>query len=248
MILNHLWGLYAHPHTEWHTIDERHDSFRNSLTHILIVALIPPICAYYSAVHIGWSIGVGEPITLTANSALMLSIAMYVTLIIGVLALSYLVHWMGHTFGSDPSYTTSLELAAYTSTPLFMVGFSAFFPHLWFVMIIGLIGLSYSVYLLYVGVPILMHIPKEQGFIYASSVVTVGLVLLVWIGMAAVFRYSSLAALTASLAAPALQVWLNGPSLMTVAVAVMSALLIWRHAPNIRKLIAGQESKIGQKA
>ncbi len=75
-----------------------------------------------------------------------------------------------------------------------------------------------------------------------------GLVLLVWIGMAAVFRYSSLAALTASLAAPALQVWLNGPSLMTVAVAVMSALLIWRHAPNIRKLIAGQESKIGQKA
>ena len=72
MILNHLWGLYAHPHTEWHTIDERHDSFRNSLTHILIVALIPPICAYYSAVHIGWSIGVGDPITLTANSALML--------------------------------------------------------------------------------------------------------------------------------------------------------------------------------
>ena len=107
MILNHLWGLYAHPHTEWHTIDERHDSFRNSLTHILLVALIPPICAYYSAVHIGWSIGVGDPITLTANSAFKLSVAMYVTLIIGVLALSYLVHWMGHTFGSDPSYTTS---------------------------------------------------------------------------------------------------------------------------------------------
>jgi hypothetical protein len=145
MILNHLWGLYAHPHTEWHTIDERHDSFRNSLTHILLVALIPPICAYYSAVHIGWSIGVGDPITLTANSAFKLSVAMYVTLIIGVLALSYLVHWMGHTFGSDPSYTTSLELAAYTSTPLFMVGFSAFFPHLWFVMLIGLVGLTYSV-------------------------------------------------------------------------------------------------------
>jgi hypothetical protein len=179
MILNHLWGLYAHPHTEWHTIDEGHDSFRNSLTHILVVALIPSVCAYYSAVHIGWSIGVGDPITLTAESAFMLSIAMYIALIAGVFALAYLAHWMGHTFGSDPSYTTALELAAYTSTPLFMVGFSAFFPHLWFVMIIGLIGLSYSIYLLYVGVPILMHIPKEQGFIYASSVVTVGLVLLV---------------------------------------------------------------------
>ena len=179
MILNHLWGLYAHPNTEWHTIDESHDSFRNSLIHILVVALIPSVGAYYSAVHIGWSIGVGAPITLTAESALTLSVAMYIAFIIGVFALAYLVHWMGHTFGSDPSYTTALELAAYTSTPLFMVGFSALFPHLWFVMVIGLIGLSYSIYLLYVGVPILMHIPKEQGFIYASSVVTVGLVLLV---------------------------------------------------------------------
>ncbi|MGN4868246.1 Yip1 family protein [Aeromonas caviae] len=139
----------------------------------------------------GWSIGVGDPITLTANSAFKLSVAMYVTLIIGVLALSYLVHWMGHTFGSDPSYTTSLELAAYTSTPLFMVGFSAFFPHLWFVMLIGLVGLTYSVYLLYIGVPILMHITKEQGFIYASSVVTVGLVLLVCVLAATAILWGS---------------------------------------------------------
>lgn len=75
-----------------------------------------------------------------------------------------------------------------------------------------------------------------------------GLVLLVWLLMAAVFRYSSLAALSASLAAPVIQAWMMGPGVLTVAVAVMSVLLIWRHAPNIRKLLAGQESKIGQKA
>lgn len=46
-------------------------------------------------------------------------------------------------------------------------------------MIAGLIGVAYSVYLLYTGVPILMHIPEERGFIYASSIVTCGLVLLV---------------------------------------------------------------------
>ncbi len=43
MILNHLWGLYAHPKEEWHTIDARHESFRYSLIHILLVALIPSI-------------------------------------------------------------------------------------------------------------------------------------------------------------------------------------------------------------
>ena len=44
---------------------------------------------------------------------------------------------------------------------------------------VGLVALAYSVYLLYTGVPILMHIPEERGFIYASSVVTCGLILLV---------------------------------------------------------------------
>lgn len=75
-----------------------------------------------------------------------------------------------------------------------------------------------------------------------------GLVLLVWIVMAAVFRYSSLAALTASLAAPVIQYFGWGPSALTLGVILMSALLIWRHEANIRKLMAGQESKLGQKA
>lgn len=191
MILNHLWGLYAHPKEEWHTIDERHESFKYSFIHILLVALIPSLCAYYSAVHLGWSVGVGKPLKLTSDSALLLSAAMYFALIVGVFALAYLAKWMAVTFGATPTYTQTLELAAYTSTPLFMVGFAAFYPELWFVASIGILGLAYSVYLLYVGVPILMHIPEERGFIYSSSVVTVGLVLLVCILAATAILWSS---------------------------------------------------------
>ena len=60
-----------------------------------------------------------------------------------------------------------------------MAGIAALFPQLWFVVVVGLGALAYSVYLLYSGVPIMMNIPEEKGFIYASSVVTCGLVLLV---------------------------------------------------------------------
>ncbi len=45
-----------------------------------------------------------------------------------------------------------------------------------------------------------------------------------------------------------IQYWLMGLNTMTACVVVMSALLIWRHEANIRKLLAGQESKLGQKA
>ncbi len=179
MILNHIWGLYAHPKEEWETIEKRHESLMYSLVHILTIALIPAICGYYAAAHIGWTIGVGDPIKLTQSSAGIMSVAMYFALIGGVFALAYLIHWMAKTFDSTPNFTQSLELAAYTATPLLMVGVTALFPVLWFVVMAGVAAMCYSVYLLYSGVPIMMNIPEEKGFIYASSVVTCGLVLLV---------------------------------------------------------------------
>ncbi|MFN4265452.1 MAG: glycerol-3-phosphate 1-O-acyltransferase PlsY [Aquabacterium sp.] len=91
-------------------------------------------------------------------------------------------------------------------------------------------------------------VATAAGVLLGYSGALGGLVLLVWISMAAIFRYSSLAALTASLAAPLIQYWLMGLNTMTGCVIVMSALLIWRHEANIRKLLAGQESKLGQKA
>lgn len=113
------------------------------------------------------------------------------------------------------------------------VGLGAFIGHLW---------------------PIFFKFEGGKGVATAAGVLLGfapalgGLVLLVWITMAVVFRYSSLAALTASLAAPVIQAWGWGLGPATVGTAIMSALLIWRHEANIRKLLAGQESKLGQKA
>ncbi|MBQ4831860.1 YIP1 family protein [Pseudoalteromonas sp. MMG010] len=181
MILNHLWGFYTHPLEEWQTIDNRHENVTYCLSHIVLIALFPCVMGYYSSVYLGWSIGSGDLVFLTASSAMLIAIMMYFALIVGVFALAYLSYWMATTFGAKPTFTQTLELAAYTATPVFMSALAAFYPALWFVVCMGLIALAYSVYLLYTGVPILMHIPQERGFIYASSVVTCGLILLVTI-------------------------------------------------------------------
>ena len=179
MILNHIWGLYAHPKDEWQTIEKRHESLSYSLMHILTISLIPAICGYYAAAHIGWTIGVGDPIKISISSARIMAVSMYFALVAGVFALAYLIQWMAKTFDSKPSFVQALELAAYTSTPLLMVGVTALFPVLWFVALAGIGAIAYSVYLLYSGIPIMMNIPEEKGFIYSSSIVTAGLVLLV---------------------------------------------------------------------
>lgn len=69
-----------------------------------------------------------------------------------------------------------------------------------------------------------------------------------WLAVAVITRYSSLSALSAALLAPVLAYMLFGLNAITMGTAVMGALLIWRHEANIRKLLAGQESKIGQKS
>jgi acyl phosphate:glycerol-3-phosphate acyltransferase len=72
--------------------------------------------------------------------------------------------------------------------------------------------------------------------------------LLTWVVIAAFFRYSSLASIVSAAFAPFYQLLIWEPSPIALAIAVMSLLLIWRHSGNIRKLLAGTESRLGQKA
>lgn len=67
----------------------------------------------------------------------------------------------------------------------------------------------------------------------------------VWLLVAFTTRYSSAAALSAAAATPLAGLVLFGPTATTAILAAISAILIWRHAGNIRKLLAGTESKIG---
>lgn len=71
--------------------------------------------------------------------------------------------------------------------------------------------------------------------------------LAIWLTVAVVTRYSSLAAVTAAFAAP-LVIWaIQGPTPVLATGAVMGAVLVWRHQGNLAKLLRGEESRIGQK-
>jgi len=72
-------------------------------------------------------------------------------------------------------------------------------------------------------------------------------VMLVWVLVFAVWRYSSLAALVAAALAPLYAFWQFGAEPRAWLVVLMAALLIWRHKSNIKKLLAGQEAGFGKK-
>ena len=68
-----------------------------------------------------------------------------------------------------------------------------------------------------------------------------------WLIIAVFFRYSSLAALVSAVFAPFFYVLMFGFDWVAGAVALMAVLLIARHRANIAKLLAGKESRIGEK-
>lgn len=71
--------------------------------------------------------------------------------------------------------------------------------------------------------------------------------LVTWLVIAYAFRYSSLAALIASVFAPFYYGLLFGINVQLLAVLAMSGLLIYRHRQNVANLLAGKESRIGSK-
>lgn len=71
-------------------------------------------------------------------------------------------------------------------------------------------------------------------------------VLVAWLTVVVVSRFSSLGAVVAALFAPLATYFLLGTGPCLIAVLGMSALLLWRHEANIRKLARGEERRIGE--
>lgn len=114
-----------------------------------------------------------------------------------------------------------------------MVGLAAFVGHLW---------------------PVFFRFQGGKGVATAAGVLLAlnpllgAATLASWLIVAAFLRYSSLAALVAAAFAPFFQMLVWGMEPAMACIVPMSLLLVWRHAANIRKLLNGTETKIGQKS
>jgi len=180
MFIQHIIGLFTDPTREWEKIREQFQSGSGSpVGHVLILALVPTISGYFGTTQVGWRIGVGEPIRITGDSAMSIAIIYYIALLVGVFSIGWVIHLLGKAYEVNKPLPLCIALAAYTATPLFLIGLMQVYPVLWLNMLIGLPALAYTVYLLYSGLPIMMQIPTERGFLYSSAVLAVGLIALV---------------------------------------------------------------------
>ena len=117
----------------------------------------------------------------------------------------------------------------YGAAPALLAGLGAFLGHLYPVWLRFRGGKGVATY-----IGVMFGLFWKAGMVFAA----------VWLAIAVLTRYSSLAALVASIAVPA-ALWLMGQWEMAGLGAVMTLLVFWKHRANIRRLLAGEEPKIG---
>lgn len=179
-MFSHLIGILFNPSEQWKSIRDVDCTIGKCFcSYVFIMAAIAPICGYIGTTQFGWEIGAREAVKLSHDSALIIAIAYYLVMLVGVFSMGAMIYWMAKTYGSHQTLSRCVRLAAFTATPLFLVGFVELFPILWLNFVIGLPALAYSVKLLYTGVPIMMEIDDNRGFLFSSSILAVGMVALV---------------------------------------------------------------------
>ena len=189
MLLHHIYGLFTHPREEWQDIEkERSDNKVLYQGYVAILALVPVVCGYIGTVKVGWTIGNDELVRLSPESGLILCSLSYIALLVSIFILGKLIDWIGKTYGADidEKHPRGMSLASYAMTPLFLAGAVAIYPSITLNMLVVLAAMAYTVYLIYTGVPVLMHISAERGFLFASSIITMVLVTLVGVRVATV--------------------------------------------------------------
>ena len=180
MPIRHVVGLFIDPKAEWRRIEERDYSLAGCIFgHTVILSLIPAVSGFVGTSQIGWQIGTGDPVKLTSASAAQIAVLYYFAMVAAVIGVGVVIRWMGQTYGADQPLSKCMVLASLTASPLFLIGLMQLYPLLWLNFVVGLVALGFTVFIFYSGVPVMMQISQERGFLFASAMLAFGLVTLV---------------------------------------------------------------------
>jgi Yip1-like protein len=168
------------PRTEWEVIDAEPTTPAELYTrYIAPLAAIGPI-----AQLIGYSVfGISVPFMGTyrvpIGSAITSAIVTYILTLLGTYVLALIIDALAPTFNGQRRQIQALKVAAYSSTASWVAGIFALIPGVRLLSILGL----YSLYLLYLGLPVLMKSPREKALGYTVVVILAAIVLFMIIGV-----------------------------------------------------------------
>lgn len=178
-IVERVKGIILRPKQEWQTISVEPTTIPELYkNYIVILAAIGPVASIIGMSIVGISVPLAGSFRVSIFSSISSAIVHYILTLVGVYVLALIIDALAPTFSGEKNINQAFKVAAYSSTPGWVVGVIGIIPSLSPLMIFGLYGL----YLLYLGLPTLMKSPREKSLGYTIAVIIAAIVIFMVIG------------------------------------------------------------------
>lgn len=161
--------LLVKPKEEWPVIAAEPASIGGLFqSYVLILAAIPAVAHLFGSLIFGYSV-MGMTFRPSFGAAIGAAIGQYVLSLISVVIIALVIDGLAPTFGGEKNRVQAFKVAVYASTAAWLAGAATLIPAVSFLAILGI----YSLYLLYLGLPVLMKASPEKAIGYTAVVVIV---------------------------------------------------------------------------
>lgn len=166
--------LILQPKEEWQAIEAEPLTVQEIYTgYVMILAAIPAVASFIGLSIVG--VGpFGSTFRVPLGAGVAHLIAIYVLGLGVVYALALIIEAFAPKFNGQTDFTQSLKLAAFFQTPAWLGGVFSIIPALW---IIGFFMSLYSLYLLFVGLPILTKTPENKALAFTLVLIIAVIIL-----------------------------------------------------------------------
>jgi hypothetical protein len=179
-LLQRIINIVIKPKAEWPVIATEPPSLQRVVIGcVLPLAAIQAVLSFIHMSVIGISVPFAGNVRMPMASSLTAAVMGFVFALIGVFVFAIIVNAWAGFFNGRRSLGEALKVAAYTGVPAWLGAFLGILP---FGTLFELIAVLYTIYVLYLGLPIVMRAPRERAVGYTVAVILSGIVLGVLLG------------------------------------------------------------------
>lgn len=172
-IVQRVKDIILKPKDTWETIKTEQTTIKELYTsYAALLAAIPPIASFIGFSLIGVSMMTIQ-YRIPFGVGLSHTVVSYLLSLIGLYIVAQIIDGLAPSFGSQKNVINAMKVAVYSWTPSWVAGILIIIP---FLAPIAMLISLYSLYLLFVGLPILMDTPKEKAVIYFVVTIVVSIV------------------------------------------------------------------------
>ena len=174
-VITRMQAILTTPKSAWPVVAGETTTIKDLyLGYIMMLAAIGPVCGFIKSTVFGINIPLLGTYRVGFGTGLGNMLFSYLMALVGVYLVALVINLLAPSFGGTKNDLQALKTVAYAYTAAWVAGVGQLLP--WVGMAILLAGSLYSIYLLYLGLPMMMQCPVEKAKGYTAVAIIVAVI------------------------------------------------------------------------